>query len=150
MGNTALTDSPTKTQFWVNQTQQARLAKETIMFFVSPVNVAKEILDQLNIGYEEMMIPELRINDDVTTGQLKELIEISHSYFEYEADRDCHEMVIKQSFESYMAEVDIECNKQTGLDSSDFEDYDWRSEWLEDNEPSEAVSEFLINMQENW
>lgn len=96
------------------------------------------------------MIPELRINDDVTAGQLKKLVETTNSYFEYEADRDCHEMVIKQSFDSFMADVEVECIKQTGLNTSDFEDWDWKGEYDGNAEPSEAVSEMLAEVSNSY
>lgn len=57
---------------------------------------------------------------------------------------------IKMTFEKFMKECNRICVQMTGLETSDFEDYDWRGEYDSDCEPSDSVSEFLINARENW
>lgn len=120
------------------------------MFRISSEVDVKSTLHSIGVKFEEQITGCLMIDQSATQGELFKVMKKLNAVFEYDADSDCFEMEVKMSYEVFMKECNAICVQMTGLDTSDFEDYDWKGEYDGDVEPGEAVTEFLINAKENW
>ena len=127
-----------------------KTTKDITMFRISADYGIDSILHSLSIPFEKQITGDYLIDKGASQGDLFKVMKELGGSFKYDYDTNCYEMEITMPFEIWMKECNKICIQMTSLETSDFEDYNWRGEYDSDCEPSESVTEFLIYIEENW